>query len=145
MQWEMVTAQREVLIFVFSGSLEGGRIQNKENSGRPNTAVGPMAMSYSNKLGWTAKVLGPTSGQWKHKARAAQNSGPKENISLSETIKEGVSKTKRENPILLQELNLNIIELNQSKKGQSSIMQREKVGIRDGGVAATALQRCRAQ
>lgn len=92
MQWKMVTAQREVPIFVFSGSLEGGGIQNRENSGRPSTAIGPMAMSYSNELGWTAKVLGPTSGHWKHKARAAQNSGPKENISLSE-------------------LNLNIIEL----------------------------------
>lgn len=111
MQWEMVTAQREVPIFKFSGSLEGGGIQNKANSGRPNTAVGPMAMSYSNELGCIAKVLGPMSGHWKRKARAAQNSGPKENISLNETIKEGVSKTKRESPILLQELNLNIIEL----------------------------------
>ena len=47
-------------------------------------ALGLMAMTYSNELGWTAKSLGPTSGHWKREARAAQNLGLKENVSLSE-------------------------------------------------------------
>lgn len=83
MQWEIVTAQREDLIFVFKERPEGVGDQNEANIGRPNKALGPMAMTHSNELGWTAEVLGPTSGHWKCKARAAQNSGLKENASLS--------------------------------------------------------------
>lgn len=113
----MATAQREVPLFVFSGSSEVVGVLNEVDSGRPSTDVGPMAMSYSNELGWTAEVLGPKNGHWKHKARAAQKLGPKENTSQSEPIKEGVSKSKRESSIPLQELDLNILELKRSKKG----------------------------
>lgn len=89
--------------------------------------------------------MGPKSGHWKRKARAAQNLGPKENASLGKIKKEGESKTKRESPIPLQELDLNIIELKRSKKGQSSPTQREEVGNRDGGVVAAMMQRRQAQ
>ena len=84
MQWEMVTAQREDPIFVFNERPEGVGVQTVANIGRPNMALGLMAMTYSNELGWTTESLGPTSGHWKREARAAQNLGLKENASLSE-------------------------------------------------------------
>lgn len=88
--------------------------------------------------------MGPTSGHWKCKARAIQNSGLKEKASLSEIKKKGTSKSKRESPVPLQELDLNIIELKCSKKGQCSTSRKEDIGNKDGGVAAAVMQHHRA-
>lgn len=132
-------------LFVFNGSLEIGGVVDDGGKLRPVTNAGPMALSYSNEMGWTAEVLGPKSGHWKRKAREAQSIGPKENMSNSVVVKAEVSKTKRESSIPLQELDQNISELKRVKKGKSSNTQGEKGSNRDGGEAVIAMQHRRAQ
>lgn len=62
MQWEMVIAQREDPTFVFNERPESIGGQYEANIVKPNKALGLMAMTYSNELGWIAEALGPTSG-----------------------------------------------------------------------------------
>lgn len=56
MQWKMVTAQREDPIFVFNERPNGVGDQNEGKKRKPNKALGRMAMTYSNELGWTGKA-----------------------------------------------------------------------------------------
>lgn len=139
MHWESADAQSQIPLFVFNGSLEACGAGNVVESERPKPYAGPMAMSYSNEMGWTAKVLGPKSGHWKRKAREALSSSPKVNTSQNVIAKAEVSKSKRESSIPLQELDQNISVLKRVKKGKSSNTQGEKGSIKDGGEAATAM------
>lgn len=145
MHWESAGVQSQIPHFVFDGSPEACGVLYEADNVRPRTNEGPMALSYSNEVGWTAEVLGPKSGHWKRKARASQGVGPKENISPNVLVKAEGSLSKRESSIPLQELDQNLLELKKIKKGKSSITQGAKGSTRDGGEAATATQCRRAQ
>ena len=94
--------------------------------------LGPLAMSYDEKKGWTIEILGPTSRHWKRLAREVK----------TRVAHEGKSPTiaKQEGPIPLQELDPNICDL-KHKKGRKELNQTlDGEKQMDGDVAVVAKQ-----
>lgn len=85
MQWEIEMRQPQVLEFNFNmgpNKREGTEVQK---TGLGELTQGPMALSNSAKVGWTAESLGPKSGHWKWMARENRSEATKEKSSPTES------------------------------------------------------------
>ena len=99
--------------------------------------MSPIAMSFDQNKGWTSEELGLRSRHWKRLARQTKETSPSKKVCPA-----GI---KREGPVPLQELDLNILSLKKSKgkcKESKPLNEENKV---DGGVVVVASQHRRAQ
>lgn len=131
--------------FVFNKGPTTKEHQDEKKPISNEAAQDPMAMIYKEKVGWVAECLSPKSGHWK---RMARENWPKDGIeqqSPSEDKPIVQYKLKRESPVPLKELELNLTEAKCSK-GQREIKAAGKENTNtDGREAATTTQCRRAQ
>lgn len=109
-QWEAEQKLLEEPKFKFQMGPSKHEELGEEVKGKECKPNGPMAMSFTNELGWVTENLGPKSGHWKRMARTAHAKDEKGKEKLSPL------NTKRESPILLKELVANTLEQKRGKK-----------------------------
>nr|POE78096.1 hypothetical protein CFP56_37888 [Quercus suber] len=136
MQWEMETKGEQAPIFVFNMGPNKEDTTTEKRLEKRDIDDGPIAMTFSDELGWTAESLGPTSGHWKRIAREKRAGLVSDQVSLLEEKTLNLAKIKRESPTPLKELDPKALDGKRSKGCKIQKGQGKENSVTDGGVAA---------
>ena len=139
MQWEAEQKLLEEPKFKFQMGPSEHKESGKDDKGKECKLNGPMAMSFTNDLGWVTEILGPKSGHWKRMAKTAHAKNKKGKEKLSPL------NTKRESPIPLKDLFASTLEQKRRKKTEQLSTEKQGKNNTDGSEAVSAEQSRRAQ
>nr|POF02384.1 uncharacterized protein CFP56_77292 [Quercus suber] len=133
---EVVKGNKEAPLFKFEHVAKDRGVGDCVGSDTTSLVEGPMAMMYEMEMGWVSEKLGPTSGHWKRRARAAQTKGKEKETSPIQK-KRGLS-------IPLRKLDQNVQVCKRKKVERQGGGDAGKENETVGGVAVAARQHRRA-